>query len=95
MGNVAHDLKTPLFAVEADIDTLKLFFSALPEKAIEAASTQIREIQNLNGAEDDDVEPNAIFESLWATLRFMVAAINRGQDYMKASNGIALVPANG
>ena len=95
MGNVAHDLKTPLFAVEADIDTLKLFFSALPEKAIETASAQIREIQNLNAAEDDDVEPNAIFESLWATLRFMVAAINRGQDYMKASNGIALVPANG
>ena len=95
MGNVAHDLKTPLFAVEADIDTLKLFFSALPVKVIETASAQIREIQNLNGDEDDDIEPNTIFESLWATLRFMVAAINRGQDYMKASNGIALVPANG
>ena len=25
----------------------------------------------------------------------MVAAINRGQDYMKASNNVALVPANG
>ena len=37
----------------------------------------------------------AIFESLWATIRFMVAAINRGQDYMKASNNVALVPANG
>ena len=45
--------------------------------------------------DDDDIEPVAIFESLWATIRFMVAAINRGQDYMKASNNVALVPANG
>ena len=45
--------------------------------------------------DDEDIEPAAIFESLWATIRFMVAAINRGQDYMKASNNVALVPANG
>ena len=45
--------------------------------------------------DDDDIEPVVIFESLWATIRFMVAAINRGQDYMKASNNVALVPANG
>ena len=32
---------------------------------------------------------------MWSTIRFMVAAINRGQDYMKASNDVALVPSNG
>ena len=31
---------------------------------------------------------------MWSTIRFMVAAINRGQDYMKASHNIALVPSN-
>ena len=44
--------------------------------------------------EEDDIEPNAIFETMWSTLRFMVAAINRGQDYMKASHNITLVPSN-
>ena len=32
---------------------------------------------------------------MWSTIRFMVAAINRGQDYMKASHNVALVPSNG
>ena len=49
--------------------------------------------------EDDDEEegivPAAIFETMWSTIRFMVAAINRGQDYMKASNNVGLVPSNG
>ena len=40
------------------------------------------------------MEPISIFETMWSTLRFMVAAINRGQDYMKASHNIALVPSN-
>ena len=31
MGNVAHDLKTPLFAIEADLETLKLFFNCLSD----------------------------------------------------------------
>ena len=31
---------------------------------------------------------------MWSTIRFMVAAINRGQDYMKASHNIALAPSN-
>ena len=38
---------------------------------------------------------SVILETMWSTIRFMVAAINRGQDYMKASHNIALVPSNG
>ena len=45
--------------------------------------------------EENDIEPYAIFETMWSTIRFMVAAINRGQDYMKASNNVTLVPSNG
>ena len=46
MGNVAHDLKTPLFAIEADVDTLKLHFSYLSEVAIHEATTRLRERTN-------------------------------------------------
>ena len=54
MGNVAHDLKTPLFAFEADVDTLKLFFQMLPEGAIQETTTKLREIRhiNYNGLDD-------------------------------------------
>ena len=48
----------------------------------------------LQDDEEEDIEPNAILETMWSTIRFMVAAINRGQDYMKASHNIALVPSN-
>ena len=34
MGNVAHDLKTPLFAIEADLETLKLFFNCLSDEDV-------------------------------------------------------------
>ena len=46
MGNVAHDLKTPLFAIEADVDTLKLHFSYLGEDAIRDATARLRERNN-------------------------------------------------
>ena len=37
IGNVVHDLKTPLFAIEADLDMLKMYYSFLPEDAIHDA----------------------------------------------------------
>jgi signal transduction histidine kinase len=30
IGNVAHDLKTPLFTIEADLETLKMIVEAIP-----------------------------------------------------------------
>ena len=36
MGNVAHDLKTPLFAIEADLETLKIFFNCLSDNDVRA-----------------------------------------------------------
>ena len=48
----------------------------------------------MQDGDEEDIEPNDIFETMWSTIRFMVAAINRGQDYMKASHNIALVPSN-
>ena len=56
MGNVAHDLKTPLFAFEADVDTLKLFFNMLPEDAIRETTAKFREARHINydGLDDGD-----------------------------------------
>ena len=85
----AHDLKTPLVAFNGDIDLLKLFFSALSRSAIREASSKLC----VNG--EYAIKPKEIFRSLRSTSHFMLAAINRGQDYMKATNGVKLVPANG
>ena len=92
MGNVAHDLKTPLFSVEADIELLKLLFNAIPPQAIQMASTSL---SSRSRGQKVDYDPATIFDSLWSTCRFMIAAINRGQDFAKASMNIALTPNQG
>ena len=85
----AHDLKTPLVAFNGDVDILKLYFAALSKEAIRDATAKLR----TNGGAE--IKPREIFRSLWSTSHFMLAAINRGQDYMKATNGVKLVPSNG
>ena len=92
MGNVAHDLKTPLFSVEADIELLKLLFNAIPPQAMQMASTSL---SSRSHGQKVDYDPATIFDSLWSTCRFMIAAINRGQDFAKASMNIALTPNQG
>ena len=92
MGNVAHDLKTPLFSIEADIEFLKLLFNTIPPQAVQIALTSIS--QSCHG-QNVDLDPANIFDSLWSTCRFMIAAINRGQDFAKSSMNIALVPKQG
>ena len=92
MGNVAHDLKTPLFSVEADIELLKLLFNAIPPQAIQMALTSLSE--NFRG-QNIDYDPAMIFDSLWSTCRFMIAAINRCQDFAKTSMNVILIPNQG
>ena len=87
MGNVAHDLKTPLHSIEADLEVLCVFISKIPTDAINFASVLI---QTENSGGKFETEP--IFHSLSANCKFMCMAINRSQDFMKASNNIALVP---
>ena len=72
MGNVAHDLKTPLFTIEADVETLKMIVEAIPDDVIRSVVARIREAQHDDDIEDD-IEPRTIFDSLWATIRFMIA----------------------
>ena len=88
MGNVAHDLKTPLHSIEADLDVLKVFMQKIPKCVLETAKSEFENI-GLRSSFD----PLAVFDSLSATCKFMGMAINRSQDFVKASHNIALVPA--
>ena len=87
MGNVAHDLKTPLHSIEADLEVLNVFITKIPRKLLEKTTEEF-EIKGVG----DGFNPISVFDSLNATCKFMEMAINRSQDFMKASNNIALVP---
>jgi signal transduction histidine kinase len=87
MGNVAHDLKTPLHSIEADLEVLNKFISRIPQQLLDSL---IKDFQVDCGG--DSCDPQSVFNSLTATCQFMVMAINRSQDFMKATNNIALTP---
>ena len=81
MGNVAHDLKTPLHSIEADLEIIRIFISKIPKSALETAckSTDIIDIQS-------------VISSLQANCSFIGTSINRSQDFIKSSNNITLLP---
>ena len=87
MGNVAHDLKTPLHSIEADLEVLRVFVTKIPRGLLDRTTAEFR-----SKGVGDTFDPISIFDSLNATCKFMEMAINRSQDFMKASNNIALVP---
>ena len=88
MGNVAHDLKTPLHSIEADMEVLRVFFSRIPSDVLTAVAEEYK-----TTCAGEIMDPQSLFNSLNATCKFMGMAINRSQDFMKASSNIALVPA--
>jgi signal transduction histidine kinase len=88
MGNVAHDLKTPLHSIEADLEMLILLISKIPLSVIEKAIASIQSPCNKHV-----FDPQVIFSAMNATCKFMEMSINRSQDFMKASNNIVLLPA--
>ena len=88
MGNVAHDLKTPLHSIEADMEVLRVFFSRIPSDVLIAVVEEYKAT-----CAGEIMVPQSIFNSLNATCKFMEMAINRSQDFMKASSNIALTPA--
>jgi signal transduction histidine kinase len=78
MGNVAHDLKTPLHSIAADIEALSMLLSKIPAHYIRIAESKINCHSNCK------IDSKSIFESLNASSQFMAMAINRSQDFMKA-----------
>jgi signal transduction histidine kinase len=87
MGNVAHDLKTPLHSIKADLEVLCLLMSKIPKAAV-AEAVALLQASSLY----QNFDPESIFDTMDATCRFMMMSINRSQDFMKASNNIALLP---
>ena len=87
IGNVAHDLKTPLHSIEAGLEALITFISKIPKAALDEAKQKF-----CFSSPGDDLDPNSIVDTLTATCKFMEMAISRSEDFTKASNNIALVP---
>jgi signal transduction histidine kinase len=87
MGNVAHDLKTPLHSIKADLEVLILLMSKIPKAAI-AEGVGSLQASSLH----QNFDHQSIFSMMDATCGFMILSINRSQDFMKASSNIALLP---
>jgi signal transduction histidine kinase len=87
IGNVAHDLKTPLQSIRMDLELLKTTVIALVPSLVHK-----KEIVDYKSDTDDDT-PLSIISSLNAACDFMSMAINRSIDFAKTSGGIALIPA--
>ena len=91
MGNVAHDLKTPLHSIEAGVEILRTLILKVPSTPPNSAS------HTCYGSPPDvgyeELHPEIVFETLTAACELMRMSINRSQDFMKASNNIALVPS--
>ena len=45
--------------------------------------------------DDDDIDPPAVFSTMWATSKMLIATVNRGQDYAQAAIDVKLTPING
>ena len=88
MGNVAHDMKTPLHSIEADLEALTLFFSKISSSLLQQVVAEFHRKCAL-----DSFDPLSICRTLNSSCKFMGMAINRSQDFMKASNEIPLVPS--
>eukprot|EP00596_Hydrurales_sp_CCMP1899_P000659 CAMPEP_0119037016 /NCGR_PEP_ID=MMETSP1177-20130426/5105_1 /TAXON_ID=2985 /ORGANISM="Ochromonas sp, Strain CCMP1899" /LENGTH=533 /DNA_ID=CAMNT_0006997681 /DNA_START=1096 /DNA_END=2697 /DNA_ORIENTATION=- len=87
MGNVAHDLKTPLHSIKADLEVLNLLMSKIPKSAIDKAVALLQ-----SSFFQQTFEFQSLFNMMDATCKFMMMSINRSQDFMKASNNICLLP---
>jgi signal transduction histidine kinase len=77
IGNVAHDLKTPLQSFVLDLELLKARITP--------------DYVKLPPGDDD--HPLNTLRSLSSSCDFMMMSINRSIDYTKASGNISLVPS--
>ena len=92
----AHDLKTPLHSITAEIDCLRLFTSKLSTDTkdqynrtpIEGATPSIQPI-----LEQYFTNSNAVYDHLDGMTQFLLMAINRSQDFVKSKSGVAIKPS--
>ena len=84
VGNVAHDLKTPIHCLTMDLEILKESYNDATRRFPGFCSSN---------SGNKHVDPMAIFGSLESTCAMMTMSINRCLDYTKASSNIDLVPS--
>jgi signal transduction histidine kinase len=86
IGNVAHDLKTPLTSFMAGIDTMNQIVEDLKQQSMHEVTLSREKlfpaIQMLTDC----------FQNIRNTNNFMVMTINRCIDYIKTSKGVVLKP---
>jgi hypothetical protein len=105
IGNVAHDLKTPLQAFMSELSGVR--------REVQYISSRLRNLQTLLVSCDDDcikdelaqrvlanvneltssvVETNKYLASLEDIYSFMIMAINRAIEFRKTASGVGLLP---
>lgn len=93
MGNVVHDIKTPLFSITADIKLLS--------ETIRTHCSEMSEYLDSNGSIESlkrslsqlDVHTSENLSSMDTTCRFLLMSIIRIMDYVKATSKIVLTPS--
>ena len=69
MANVAHDLKTPLFSFEADVETLMTFFNQLPPDIVDQVNDSLQNTRDMSASAAsstvEKIHPIEIFDSLY------------------------------
>jgi signal transduction histidine kinase len=100
IGNIAHDLKTPLQSFRMDLELLKSGMiqnrtegKILASKGPSPKSPLSKGTSSKEEGTTTQIDPFAILESLDIASIHMTMGINRFIDYAKASGGIALVPS--
>ena len=99
MGNVSHDLKTPLMGIEAEVDNLRETLTAACEN-----------ITSSHNKTDDSTIPatslavgahpvhklskdaNNLLDNISSMIQFLSMSIRRSQDFVRASNNFTLLP---
>jgi CheY-like chemotaxis protein/signal transduction histidine kinase len=87
VGNMAHDLKTPIQSFMTEVSTLSDAMAALQEQVRNLPENSVR-----TQAESSVIDCLASLENLRITDSFMMMTINRCLDYTKTTSGVNLVP---
>jgi signal transduction histidine kinase len=86
MGNVAHDMKTPLHSIFAELESVRdAVNEACTEAAVPGAVASVV-LGRLKSSTDGTLD---VVDSM---TQFLVMSINRSQDYAKLTSNIALKP---
>jgi signal transduction histidine kinase len=86
IGNVAHDLKTPIQSISMGIELLRSDFHSLRRRKF--SNFDIQQEENKK-----DLSLESLLSNITASCKFMTMGVNRSIDFTKASSNIQLVPS--